>query len=204
MFPLGSVLLPAAVLPLQVFEPRYRQLVADVTGDGNRFGVTLITRGSDVGGGDERANVGTIGEIVRIDESEDGRILLVIVGRERVRVIDWLDDDPYPRARVEPFPDGGGDADVAAAVGLAAAAYRRLIALAVEMGAIGQSLDLDLPRDPREASWLLCGAAPLGPFDQQRLLSEPRTGERMVMLERMLGEQLQDLRRVLDDNGDAR
>jgi hypothetical protein len=202
MFPLGSVLFPTAVLPLQVFEPRYRKLVADVIAADNRFGVTLITRGSDVGGNDERTDVGTIGEIVRIGESEDGRILLVIVGRERVSVVDWLDDDPYPRASVEPFP-GGGEADVAAAVDSAAAAYRRLIALAVEMGAIGQSLDLDLPDDPLEASWLLCGAAPLGPFDQQRLLSTANTDDRMALLERMLGEQLQDLRSVLDNGGDA-
>ena len=55
MFPLGTVLLPGAVLPLHVFEPRYRQLVQDCLAGEPEFGVVLIERGSEVGGGDQRA-----------------------------------------------------------------------------------------------------------------------------------------------------
>jgi len=106
MFPLGSVLFPGAVLPLQVFEPRYRSLVVDVSDSDGRFGVVLIDRGHAVGGGDTRCDIGTVAEIVRIGEAEDERILIVTVGRERIRVSKWLDDDPYPQADVEP---GGRD-----------------------------------------------------------------------------------------------
>src|SRR5688572_25865098 len=105
MFPLGSVLVPGMVLPLHVFEARYRALVRDcVAGDGE-FGVVLIERGSEVGGGDVRTDVGTVARIVQADEMPDGRFALGAVGVRRVRVQRWLDDDPYPRAELADWPD---------------------------------------------------------------------------------------------------
>jgi len=59
MFPLGMVHFPGIVLPLRVFEPRYRQLTADCLAGDGEFGVVLIERGWEVGGGDTRFNVGT-------------------------------------------------------------------------------------------------------------------------------------------------
>ena len=66
MFPLGSIVLPGAMLPLQVFEPRYRQLVHDLlqTDDEQVFGTVLIERGHEVGGDDERADIGTLVQVV--------------------------------------------------------------------------------------------------------------------------------------------
>jgi Lon protease-like protein len=193
MFPLGTVLFPGAVLPLQVFEPRYRELVGEVLAGENRFGVVLIERGSEVGGGDMRTAVGTIAEIVRTGEAEDGRILVVAVGKDRFRVVEWFDDDPYPLAAVEVFADTESNGRLAPLVAQARAARRRLLALAVEMGAEGQRLDLDLPDDPLQASWALCAAAPVGPFDRQALLETASGYERMSLLARMLVEQTEDL-----------
>lgn len=197
MFPVGSVLFPGAVLPLQVFEPRYRALVADVAEGDGRFGVVLINRGSDVGGGDERTNTGSIADLVRNGEAEDGRILIVAVGRERIRVSDWLEDDPYPRAIVEPFPEGGIGDGISAAIKKTAAARRKLLALAIEMGAYGQNLDLDLPADPEAAVWSLCEAAPIGSFDRQRLLETADAAERLHLLDQMMSDQSTDLVEVL-------
>jgi uncharacterized protein len=76
MFPLGTPLLPGAVLPLHVFESRYRQMVRDILADDvdpPEFGVVMIERGSEVGGGDERATIGTIARIVDIQVAPDGR-----------------------------------------------------------------------------------------------------------------------------------
>ena len=61
MFPLGTVLFPHALLPLRVFEPRYRTMTAHVMRGDAEFGVVLIERGSEVGGGDIRFDVGTGG-----------------------------------------------------------------------------------------------------------------------------------------------
>jgi Lon protease-like protein len=197
MFPVGSVLFPGAVLPLQVFEPRYRAWVADVAVGGGRFGVVLINRGSDVGGGDERTNTGSIADLVRNGEAEDGRILIVAVGRERIRVLDWLEDDPYPRAIVEPIPKGEVGDGIFAAIKKTAAARRKLLALAIEMGAYGQNLDLDLPADPDAAVWSLCEAAPVGSFDRQRLIETGDAEKRLHLLEKMMSDQTTDLVEVL-------
>lgn len=200
MFPLGSVLFPGAVLPLQVFEPRYRELVADIQDGDKRFGVVLIARGSEVGGGDERTDIGTIAEIVRMGDAEDGRLLVLAVGRQRFRVVDWLEDDPYPRATVASFPGSSGNDSLGAALGKALAARRRLVAFALEMGATGQTLDLELPEDPLQASWALCAAAPIGPLDQQKVLATADAVERMIKLEAMLSEQTETLRAALRES----
>ena len=86
MFPLGAVLFPSMVLPLHVFEPRYRALTRDCLAGDRRFGVVLIERGSEVGGGDVRFSVGTAAQIVEAAELPDGRFALGTVGVQRVRV----------------------------------------------------------------------------------------------------------------------
>lgn len=197
MFPLGSVLFPGAVLPLQVFEPRYRSLVVDVSDGDGRFGVVLIDRGHEVGGGDSRTNIGTVAEIVRIGEAEDERILIVTVGRERIRINEWLEDDPYPLAEVDPFPDPVIGDNIESGLERALAARRRLLGLAIEMGAVDQRLDLDLPDETAAAVWGLCQAAPLGSFDRQRLLEIEGVHERLHVLEKMMSEQTADLMEVL-------
>ena len=86
MFPLGAVLFPSMVLPLHVFEPRYRASTRDCLAGDRRFGVVLIERGSEVGGGDVRFSVGTVAQIVEAAELPDGRFALGTVGVERIRV----------------------------------------------------------------------------------------------------------------------
>ncbi len=201
MFPIGSVLFPRGVLPLQVFEPRYKALVADIVETDRRFGVVLIERGSDVGGDDVRTSIGTVAEAVQMGELEDGRILLINVGRERIRVTRWLEDDPYPLAEVEPFQDESTNGGLGPAVASALAARRRLMALAVEMGADPASLEVDLPEDPIVAAWELCAVSPLGPFDQQQLLEMTDATARTKTLEKLLAEQLVDLERAIREGG---
>jgi len=86
MFPLGTVLFPGALLPLHVFEPRYRAMVRDCVAADHEFGVVLIERGSEVGGGDIRAMVGTVARIVQLAETPDGRYALVAAGTRRIRI----------------------------------------------------------------------------------------------------------------------
>ena len=76
MFPLGSVLFPGALLPLHVFEPRYRQLVKDCLAGEPEFGVVLIDRGHEVGGGDVRREVGAVARDPGGERAPDGRYCL--------------------------------------------------------------------------------------------------------------------------------
>ena len=115
MFPLGTVLFPYAVLPLHVFEPRYRVMTRRCLDGDGEFGVVLIERGSEVGGGDVRFDVGTIARIVQAAELPDGRFALATVGLRRFRVVRWLTDDPYPQAEVDLFEEPApADTDIAA------------------------------------------------------------------------------------------
>src|SRR5215210_7826858 len=105
MFPLGTVLFPGAYLSLHVFEPRYRALVQACLDGTPEFGVVLIERGSEVGGGDSRFDVGCVARIIEAGESPDGRWALGTVGTRRVRVREWLPEAPFPRADLEDWPD---------------------------------------------------------------------------------------------------
>jgi Lon protease-like protein len=194
MFPLESVLVPGMVLPLHVFEPRYRALVrACLDGDGE-FGVVLIERGSEVGGGDVRSDVGTLARIVQAEELEDGRWAVVAVGEERVRILRWLDDDPYPRGDVEPWPDEVPEPDSDAAAELEATyrervvLLRRVLAMAAELGQ-PTSATVDIVDEPVLGSHHLTVLAPIGPLDRQRLLCEPGPSARLELLGALLEEE---------------
>jgi len=188
MFPLGSVLLPGGVLPLHVFEPRYRQLVKDcMASTEHEFGVTLIERGFEVGGGDVRTMVGTVARMMQVGELDDGRYALLTVGTRRIRVQQWLPDDPYPRADVEDWPDDDADddsleADLAASVAAAWTRVRRMNAMAAELGDVHADVAAEISSDPLVASYHLCSLAPLGPADQQRLLAAPSVRARIELL----------------------
>jgi Lon protease-like protein len=184
MFPLQTVLLPGGVLPLHVFEPRYRQLVVDCLADDAgdpEFGVTLIERGSEVGGGDQRATVGVIARMVQVEALSDGRYAVVAVGTSRIRVNAWLPDDPYPLADVEPWRDLDPDApDLPARVAASTARLREVLDLAARLGE-AQPVP-EISDDPLVASYHLAGLAPLGPADRYRLLCAESPAERLALL----------------------
>lgn len=194
MFPLGTVLLPGAVLPLHVFEPRYRQLVVDCLADDSgepEFGVTMIERGWEVGGGDERTDVGVVARMVRIEALEGGRYALVAVGTRRIRVNAWLPDDPYPLADVDDWPDEDPDAPgLDARVDELTGRLRQVIGLAVELGDVAAgAVDLSLiDADPLVASYHLTALAPLGPADRHRLLCAPSPAARLDLLAEALDD----------------
>jgi Lon protease-like protein len=194
MFPLESVLLPGALLPLHVFEHRYRQLIRDCLDADGTFGVVLIERGSEVGGGDVRTDVGTLARIIRVEELPDGRYVVMAVGVRRVRVEAWLADDPYPRAEVADWPDDEDEpAERAGAVtalaegGDVLALLRRAAALRAELGDVGQiPVDPTLADDLVAASYQAVALAPLGPADRQELLAAPSPAARVRALREAL------------------
>lgn len=105
MFPLNSVLFPYMPLRLRVFEERYLIMLAELLKSENAgFGVVLIERGLEVGGGEQRFGVGTIAEITELG-AQDGFVGLVAQGAQRFEVTRWLADAPHPRAEISELPD---------------------------------------------------------------------------------------------------
>lgn len=192
MFPLGSVLLPGGVLPLHVFEPRYRQMVIDcLEGDGTpEFGQTLITHGHEAGGGDTRAEIGTVAQMIQIEALDASRYAVVAVGVRRIRVIAWLPDDPYPLADVDDFPDvDPNPPDLAVDVAATHARVRAALALAMELGDIRTELDeTEIGNDPLLATYHLASLAPIGPADRYRLLAAEGPTRRIEILDEVLDD----------------
>jgi len=193
MFPLGTVLFPHALLPLRVFEPRYRLMTERVLKAEREFGVVLIERGSEVGGGDARFDVGTVAQIVRAQPLGDGGYLLATVGIRRLHVVRWLPDDPYPQAEVVDLPEAGPER-------VASTARERARGALDEVCAIYRERDPRVPPvppvadDAAQASYELAALAPIGPLDAQRLLETADASERLLRLTELLEDHARMLR----------
>jgi Lon protease-like protein len=199
MFPLGAVHFPYSVIPLRVFEPRYQRLIDDCLRTDRRFGVVLIERGSEVGGGDQRFSVGTAAEIRAIEDLPDGHRALIAVGTGRFRVDDWLPDDPYPRARVVFLDEAPAPTDASELVAATLHALRKVFALASELGADTADFDVDVSQDPTVASFHLAALAPIGALDAQHLLEADRVDDRLASLLRLLEEEAEMLQARLGE-----
>lgn len=187
MFPLESALLPGEELPLRIFEPRYTALVRDCLRDADpRFGVVLIARGREVGGGEERCDVGALAMITECVDVGGGRYALRCRMGERIRVCDWLPDDPYPRAIVGTWADEPGDSVTGAQL---RDLEDRVVALfervAVARGTRVPSRDELLgPQNPDAGQHLYAIASrlPIGPADRYAVLSAPSAAARLAAL----------------------
>ena len=210
MFPLSTVLFPHDVIALHVFEPRYRALVAHcLTADGC-FGVVLIARGSEVGGGDERTATGTLAAIEHADALPDGRWHLLARGVQRIRVRSWQADAPYPRADVEPWPDVApptsgpvpGPSASGAGATRARHAVRRARALLSELGDVPPAAPVpDADDDAADGAWRLCASAPINVFDRQTLLDAPGVEARLALLADLCEATALDVTRLLSGGG---
>jgi len=186
MFPLGLVLFPGQVLPLHVFEDRYRTMVEEIIDKDREFGVVLIERGSEVGGGDTRKSVGTLAEIIDSEKSNDGRWLLLTKGTKRIKTSRWLEDSPYPRAEVslldkdEFLPHDAQDwLEIVAHM-------RRVLAVLAELGDDVAPISIDISEDPYLGSFQMSSILPITAFDSQKLLEVDSVSKRCVLLERFL------------------
>jgi Lon protease-like protein len=195
IFPLGAVVLPTQVLPLHVFEPRYRILmdVLTDTGSSGELGVVLIERGGEVGGGELRVETGTVAHLIEAEPLPDGRWLAVFAGSHRFRVSRWLPDDPFPQAEVDELADAPWDSSDDDAFAAAELAVREALRLAAEVGDPAVRPGFVLSGNPSLAAWELCAIAPLGPLDRQHLLEAPTHLERLGLL----ASQANELSKVL-------
>jgi len=181
-------MLPGEELPLRIFEPRYSALVSDcLASDDPAFGVVLISAGREVGGGDTRSDIGALAHITECADLGDGRYRLRCVIAERIRVLEWHPDDPYPRAAVEVWPDEPGAAvDVEAIRDV----EDRMIALferiAAARGAQVDARDVVVGADASgdAAMWLyaLASRVPMGQADRYAVLAAPTVAARVGAL----------------------
>jgi len=188
MFPLGTVLVPKAVVPLHVFEPRYQTMLADVMAGDRKFGVVLIERGSEVGGGEVRTDVGTVAQVVQLRPIADDRWAVVVAGTERITVDRWLSDNPYPRAEVSAFPDEPGPSVDAQEWKALKRRMRQVLAALAELGDTVARATFELGDDPVMGSFQLASLGPFSDLDRQRVLCTPGVSGRCALLTELLSD----------------
>ena len=196
MFPLGSILLPAMPLSLRIFEERYLKLLGDlITEDEPEFGVVLIERGAEVGGGDKRLEIGTLASVTDIG-TLDQFYGIESVGAQRFRVNAWLPDNPYPMADVDFLPDLIWDDSLMPSRVHLETKVRNLLAVASEFGDLQYGPDTELSDDPMDACWQLAGVLPVGGLDLFDLL-QAQSAEELISgtydLVNALGEALKNM-----------
>lgn len=185
LFPLQTVLFPGAALPLYVFEPRYRALVADCLEGDQTFGVVRIREGEEVGGPCVPYDVGTLARIVGHRPLTNGRIMLVAEGVRRFRLEASPSWEPYPMAPVALMPDAVHEPELGDRV-------RKLLHGYLEASAAyhgEEPPERPLPDEPESLGWLAAATLPAGLDDRQELLELPGD-DRLRRLSRMLEEAL--------------
>jgi Lon protease-like protein len=199
LFPLGTVLCPGLLLPLHVFEERYRRLVRDLlAGPGpGQFGVIAIRKGRETGADGVSAlyEIGCVAALRRVREHEDGRFDLVTAGTQRFRLVSLDHSGPYLRGEVDLLPEEtGGDA---AAVGGAARAvqqaFRDYLVTLADRGA-GEVTLPDLPDEPIALSYLVAASVVADLPDRQALLAAPDALRRLEAERALLARETAMLR----------
>jgi Lon protease-like protein len=189
LFPLHVVLFPGMVLPLHIFEERYKLMISACLADDPRFGVALISEGAEVGGGAKAHPVGTVARIVSVGRYDGGQMDIITVGVQRFRIVETNDELPYLRASVELFRDDAEDPEK-----LGARARATLALLKRYQATLGQAGE-EAPELPQDAESLshVAGVLDLPLEEKQRLLESTSTLGRLERLEEFLRGELRVL-----------
>lgn len=185
LFPLNMVLFPGMPLPLHIFEERYKQMIADCLRENRPFGVVLIAEGRAEGGPAARPYaIGCTAEIAQVEPLDDGRMVIMTVGRERFRIVRLEHNRPYLVGVVEPAPlvdeDEARVAEGAARLEPLVVEYLDKLA---QMGNIDARPD-DPPADPASLAYLGAALIQLPPEEKQGLLALDRLTELSAALGR--------------------
>ena len=201
MFPLSTVLMPAMPLSLRIFEERYLKLLGDLIGEEEpEFGVVLIQRGAEVGGGEKRLSIGTIASVTDIG-TLDQFYGLESIGSQRFRVNAWLPDNPYPMADIDFIPDLIWEDSLMPARVHLEKQVRKLLSVASEFGDMQYGADTELSDDPMDACWQLAGVLPLGGLDQVDLLNSQSADELLTRTHELVKTMDKTLKEMIDQQG---
>lgn len=198
LFPLGTVLFPGMMLPLHIFEPRYREMVNRCIDERLPFGVVLIKEGQEVGEAAIPHSVGTAARITRVDRKPDGRLDIATVGTRRFVIQEVKNDRAYLTADMRHFPVLNGDTRLASEQ---TQRVRPKIDRYVDLltRATGVQLQMDrIPEDPTTLAFLTAIALQVKPEDKQRLLSLPGVPEMLDLGNYFLARELQLLQHMID------
>jgi Lon protease-like protein len=176
-------------LPLHIFEPRYRQMIAECLEEGHSFGVVAIKEGAETGAATPH-DVGTLAKIIRIERLDDGRMNLLVSGASRFEIVKTDTDRPYLRGQIRIIPEAGDDLEATARLteetALAFRRYSNLVRALVGR----EPEEPEPPMEPELLSYLIAAALNLQVSEKQTLLAQRRTDERLALELRMLRKEI--------------
>jgi Lon protease-like protein len=194
IFPLGVVLFPGTTLPLHLFEPRYRQLLADVRAGTSRFGIL-----TGMAGVAERelppGRIGCVAEVTDVEMLPDGRANILVAGRERFALEAFVPHEaPYHVADVTFVADAAGGSPVALAVAAddVAANFRRVVKAVQTLNDQRGPLPT-LPDEPAQLAWSIGAMIDLDVEQKYALLAERSPAARLSLVDAVLRKVLPDL-----------
>ncbi len=198
LFPLGTVLYPGLLLPLHVFEERYRQLVRDLLNapEPRRFGVVAIRKGRETGvdGISALYEIGCTATVREVTAHDDGRFDLVTVGTQRFRLAELDYSEPYLQGEVDLLDEEAGDEEAARlAAQSVQRAFRGYLDVLSGQGT-AQVRVPDLPEEPVLLSYLVAASMIIDLNDRQALLAESDAAGRLNAERAMLARETPMLR----------
>jgi len=198
LFPLGTVLFPGLLLPLHIFEDRYRRLVRDLAAqpEPRQFGVIAIRQGRETGVDGIQAlhEIGCIASLRQVKPLEDGRYDVVTVGTQRFRLAGLDDSKPYLQGQVDLLTEETGDEAAAAqAARVVRDGFRAYLSALAGRGVTHISAP-ELPEDPVTLSYLVAASMIIDLGDRQALLAEPDALHRLTAERTLLSRELTMLR----------
>jgi Lon protease-like protein len=205
VFPLPHVLFPGAALPLHVFEPRYRQMLADCRDGDGRFGIAYVIPTPYTDPAPSPGAVGCSAVVERAEPLTDGRLNILVTGERRFLLRTYLETDRlYRVAVVEPFEDEAWDADdvgeLAAAVSRDFASYLE----ALESMGVVPPRGVELAEQPAALSFQVAAALDIEPKVKQALLELRQPSHRLRRLGVILGELTRQARKESETRARAK
>lgn len=185
IFPLPLVMLPNEMVPLHIFEDRYRKMLVDIETERNVFGLVLFEPEEAF---IDRPPVGAVGTVALVRESEllpDGRSNILTVGLVRFRILEYVEGEPYYAAEVEYFEDNPEDGldDLAENV---FTLFERMAKAAFQLGGSRGEFPEIQRADPEPLSFLVTAAFNFDNDKKQSLLEMTSTSERLSTLKQLL------------------
>jgi len=173
LFPLDVVLFPGMLLPLHIFEDRYRLMISQCLQGERQFGVVLATPVQDEQGTTQVSTIGTSARITQVQHLEDGCLDIMTTGYERFQLLQIVRAEPYFVGRIEPYPLEDTDSpQVRSLVGKVTGSFVRYLRLAGEV--LGARIEVaSAPRDRTSLAYLMAMSLQIPLLEKQVLLDAP-------------------------------
>ena len=204
LFPLNTVLFPQGRLPLQIFEPRYREMIERCLKEDLAFGVLLIKEGVEVGGPAVPYPIGTLARIIDSARLPDGKMNVIVTGVARFKLLEQFDDRAYSTGRIELLADENVNLKIVERdARQVTKSFKEYVALIRHVASPDEESeqdteDLELPKDPTLLSYTIASSLPISMTDKQSLLESSTTRKRLNREALIINRELELLRLITE------